>query len=114
MTTFDKVFNEENQILIHWTSPRFLPDYYLHIVSCNLLCDPATYYLFEKVSNKQTNSTAINGIYPGSTCLFKHIAVYNPASIDPGIGLSALTFYSGKFQKVSFDMHIVSTRIPWQ
>ena len=106
MTTFDKVFNEENQILIHWTSPRFLPDYYLHIVSCNLLCDPATYYLFEKVSNKQSNSTAINGIHPGSTCLFKHIAVYNPASIDPGIGLFAHTFYSGKFQRINFDTHI--------
>ena len=100
MTTFDKVFNEENKILILWTTPLFLPDYYRHITSCKLLCDPATYYLSEELSNKQTNSTAIIGIHPGSTCLFNHIAVYNPASIDPGIGLSASTFYSGKFQRL--------------
>ena len=106
MITFDKVFNGENHILIIWTSPCFLPDYYRHIISCSLLCDPATYHLLEEVSNKHTNSTAIIGIRPGSTCLFKHIAVYNPASIDPGIGLSAHTFYSGKVQIVNFDMHI--------
>ena len=95
MTTFDTVFNDQNQILIRWTSPYFSPYYYRHIVSCNLLCDPATYYLSEEVSNKQTNSTSIIGMHPGSTCLFKHIAVYNPASIDPGIGISAHTSYSG-------------------
>ena len=106
MITFDKVFNEENQILILWTLPCFLPDYYHHIMSCNLLCDPATYYLSEEVSNKQTNSIAFIGIRPASTCLFKHNAVYNPASIDPGIGLSAHTLYSGKFQKVNFYTNI--------
>ena len=105
MTTFEKVFNEENQILILWTQPRYLPDYYLHIISCSLLCDPATNYLSERMSTKHTNLTAITGIHPGSTCLFKHIAVYNPASIDPGIGLSAHTFYSGKFQRVNIKWY---------
>ena len=104
MTTFNTVIHEEKQTLISWTSPSFLPDHYVHIVSCKLLCDPTTYYLTEIVTNKLINSTMVYGVHPGSICLVRHLAVYNPASIDPGIGLCTRTPYSSKFQNINLNM----------
>ena len=106
MTTFNEVFHREKQVLISWTLPNFLPDHYLDIVSCKLWCDPTTYYLSELVTNKLSLSITIYGVHPGSICSVKHLTVYNPASIDQGIGLTAHSPYSSKFWMVSFDSYI--------
>ena len=96
MTTFDEVFPKENQILISWTPPKFVPTHFIHTVSCKLFCDPTTYYLSKSETSKMSHSTIIHLLQPGSICLVNHLAVYNPASIDPGIGLSVDTCFTGK------------------
>ena len=103
MTTFDTVFPGKFQVMISWTPPKFLPIRYTHTVSCKLLCDSATYYLTETVTISQMVSTIFHLALPGSLCMVKFVAVYNPASIDPGIGLLTHTLYSSKFQTVNFE-----------
>ena len=97
MTTFDKVFPGENQISISWTPPKFPPINYIHKASCKLLCDPTTYYLTETATSRFNHSTNFLALKPGSICLVKLLAEYNPASVDPGIGLSVNTLFLGKF-----------------
>ena len=96
MTTFDKVNPAENQLEISWTPPTFLPEYYRLTTSCKLLCDHSTYYLTQTLSDRMDTSSTIHALFPGSTCMIKLVASYNPASIDPGIGLSAHTLLSSK------------------
>ena len=97
MTTFDQVFARENQIFVSWTPPSFPPIRFIHTVSCNLWCDPATYYLMESTTTRLNHSANFFPLQPGSICLIRLLAVYNRASIDPGIGLSSRTLFSGKF-----------------
>ena len=97
MTTFDQVIPREDQIFMSWTPPRFLPIRFIHTVSCKLWCDPATYYLTETATSRINHYTNFPALQPGSICLIKFLAVYNPASVDPGIGLSSRTLFSGKF-----------------
>ena len=96
MTAFDKVIPGENDLLVSWTPPHFQPDHYIQTTTCQLLCDHRTYYLTEVIINGKEILRSIKALQPGSVCLIKHVAVYNPASIDPGIGLSAHTLYSSK------------------
>ena len=103
MTTFDTVSPEEYQIFISWTPPVFKPIRYIHTVSCKLLCDPTTYYLSESETSRIYHSTVISVLQPGSVCLVKLLAEYNPASVDYGIGLSAQTLFSGKGQMINLD-----------
>ena len=100
MTTFDSVIPGETQLSISWTPPKFPPINYIHTVSCKLLCDPTTYYLTETATSRLNHSTKFLALQPGSICLVKLLAVYNPASVDQGIGLSAHTLFSGKFTNV--------------
>ena len=102
MTTFEKVKASENQLEISWTSPSFQPDHYIQTTSCKLLCDHSTYYLTETIANRKDTSSTIHALLPGSVCLIKHVAMYNPASIDPGIGLSVHTLYSSKCKMANF------------
>ena len=106
MTTFNEVFHGEKQVVISWTLPPFLPDHYVDIVSCTLWCDSTTYYLSEMVTNNMYLSIIVYGVHPGSICLIKHLTVYNPASIDLGIGLIVHTPYSSKFWIVNFDIYM--------
>ena len=96
MTTFHQVTAGINHLVISWTLPQFPPYIYEQTTSCKLLCDHRTYYLTERMVNGGDSSSTISALQPGSVCLIKHLAVYNPASIDPGIGLSARTLYSSK------------------
>ena len=108
MTTFDEVFQGENEISISWTPPIVLPINLIHTVSCKLWCDPTTYYLTETATTRLNHSTTFAALQPGSICLIRLLAVYNPASIDPGIGLSCHTHFSGKF---FVNLHTVYTNI---
>ena len=96
MTAFHQITAGLDYLVISWSLPQFLPDLYKQTTSCKLLCDHRTYYLTEAIIDGGFSSTTIYALRPGSVCLIKHVAVYNPASIDPGIGLSACTLYSSK------------------
>ena len=97
MTTFTKVNSEAKQLVVSWTIPTDFPYYYMQTASCKLLCDEGTYYLTEAMVNGQECSNIFDDLKPGSVCLIKQLAIYNPASTDPGIGLVAHTLQSSKF-----------------
>ena len=90
------------QLVIIWTRPEFQPYLYKQKTSCKLLCDHRTYYLNEALLNGAETMTTLHALRPGSVCLIKHKAVYNPASIDSGITLTAHTHYSSKRLMIKF------------
>ena len=96
MTAFSDLYAKKDQLLILWTRPRFPPYHYKQTTSCRLLCEQKTYYLTEFTLNGALSSSTVYSLWPGSVCVIKLVAVYNPASIDPGIGLSAHTLLSSK------------------
>ena len=96
MTSFNEVTSGANQLEVSWTLPTYSPYYYMQTASCKLLCDEGTYYLREALIPRQQLSNDINALKPGSVCLIKQLAIYNPASIDPGIGLVAHTLQLSK------------------
>ena len=96
MTAFDHIITDTSHFQIYWTAPIYPPLMYKMTTSCKFLCEDKTYYLTEiMIDSMQTSSTTDN-LRPGSACLIKLLAVYNPASIDPGIGLSAHTQLASK------------------
>ena len=95
-TTFQKVVRKVNQLVVPWTYPQFQPYFYKQVTSCNLLCDNKTYYINEAMLTGAGTQIKLYGLRPGSVCLIKLLAVYNPASIDPGLQMFAYTLYSSK------------------
>ena len=94
MTTFDDSEVTTNGFQVSWTPPKFLPYMYKQTTSCKLVCDDRTYYLTEVMMDSDQVSSVTRDLLPWSECLIKLIAVYNPTSIDPGIGLTVRTLYT--------------------
>ena len=94
MTSFFDIIIKNNLFHIFWTPPKYLPLQYEVTTSCRYFCDERTYILKETAIDPSQTSAIIENIQPGSKCLMKLISVYNPASIDPGIVLSAQTLYT--------------------
>ena len=104
-TTFRSISVGVDKLVIPWTRPKFLPYAYKQRANCTLFCDHKTYYINEAILDGAETSITLFGLRPGSVCFVKHHAVYNPASIDPGIKTLAYTFYSSKFQWLTFLMN---------
>ena len=96
MVSFDNVNKGIKIIEVSWTTPRYLPYWYQQTTSCRLLCDQESYYLTEVEVDSSRTASYAKDLLPGSVCLIKLIAVYNPASNDPGIMLFVSTLYTSK------------------
>ena len=94
MTAFNDSVPSHNNIKVSWTSPEFQPYFYQVTSSCKLICDTRTYYLTELMMDSNVSACTVPNLLPGTTCIIKLIAIYNPASLDPGITLSASTLYA--------------------
>ena len=102
MTTFYKIIPGVNDLMAYWTRPQYSPIEYKQIISCKLLCDHKTYHLTETISDGSKLTSTTRALKPGSVCLINLIAKYNPASIDPGIGIATHTLYTSKFSSLDF------------
>ena len=96
MVSFSKVNSGTEFIEVFWTAPRYPPYWYQQTTTCRYLCDQEIYYLSEVQIDSSHASSVTYDLHPGSVCLIKLIAFYNPASIDPGIQLLVHTSYAGK------------------
>ena len=96
MVRFDKVNKGKDFIKVFWTAPMYLPYWYEQTTSCRYLCRHETYFLKEVRIDLLHTSSLTYDLHPGSVCLMKLIAFYNPASIDPGIMLLSHTLYESK------------------
>ena len=96
MVSFDSVRKGTNHIEIFWTIPKYFPYWYQHTTSCRLLCDQENYYLTERERDSSRTSSLAYDLRPASVCMIKLVAVYNPASNDPGILLLVRTQQASK------------------
>lgn len=96
MTAFDEFKGGPDHVQVSWTPPQFQPYWYQQITSCNLLCDHRTYHLTEVLVDAYLTKTTTAHLRPGSICVIKLTAIYNPASIDPGLGIIVHTTYTSK------------------
>ena len=85
-------------VQLMWNQPRFWPEKYELKYACIMKHSVRPYYKSEEYikTKKQKihficTSIRIPDLLPSSSCAFNLVAVYNPASIDPGIVITAIT-----------------------
>ena len=85
----------EDYVNLMWNCPDYDPERYELYYSCKLQSDPY-YYISSKLNSKNSTSTfaRVSELLPGSLCLLTLVAVYNPASIDPGLTVVTKTLQS--------------------
>lgn len=99
MITFHSVSSGMDYIQVHWTLPKYAPERYQLRYSCQsrstFLCrdggDYVTGTMQSLNENFNTTEIKISELHPSSVCKLNLLAVYNPASIDSGIDITATT-----------------------
>ena len=72
-------------ITLSWVMPEYLPQSYNRDVSCMPACGNLAYITQSfTLGSSETRDHIIN-LLPGSHCEITLFAVYNPASLDPGL-----------------------------
>ena len=83
---------------LSWQKPEFVPDHYQFIVHCQLFCAQTGYYHNDVPLPQIETSLRLCYLRPGSVCQVTVKAVYNPASIDPGLTETVRTAFLSKYQ----------------
>ena len=104
-------------IWLKWSPPAFLPYFYVQTINCKLRFHSLPYVERTFTLERYATSSGIGLLKPDSECQIKIKAVYNPASIDPGIYMSVSTFpqcklNQCKLQTVYSYICIGSLRLP--
>ena len=86
-----------NYIAITWNSPKYEPAMYELYYTCGLHGENHS-YISSRLENLNSYSTTarVSGLLPESVCLLRLLAVYNPASIDPGLIITVETLRAEK------------------
>ena len=81
-----------NFVHVKWKIPKYLPQRYRLRYSCKLSMQ-GNHYVQATIEIITYNSKGlkISGLSPQSTCVLTVFAIYNPASIDPGITITLIT-----------------------
>lgn len=73
---------------LDWAVNRFPPERYRVKIMCKYLCSHSDQHLNKDevilIPSYETSS-AINELQPGSRCILRFHAVYNPATLDDGL-----------------------------
>ena len=88
MIQVDGVFVGSDYVTLDWTLRRFPPLVYREKIVCKYLCSHAEQHIYKnevKLFPSQTTSSTINELRPGSRCVLRFHAVYNPATLDDGL-----------------------------
>ena len=79
-------------VILKWKHPDYEPQIYHVQVSCRLISQAEGDYVSKRYDLESSSTDAIaSGLLPESTCLLTLFAVYNPASIDPGLQVTVET-----------------------
>ena len=76
-------------VRITWQFPKYKPQMYKLSASCKQT--GVGKYQISITLDSSSTSAEVTGLHPRSVCSINIIAIYNPASIDPGITISATT-----------------------
>ena len=75
-----------------WMRPLYNPEKFKFTYSCIIEPKGFSYTTEgERILSSNSTSARVSGLRPQTVCKLKLIAVYNPASIDPGITVTART-----------------------
>ena len=88
-TTYDTV-------TLSWDKPEYLPQIYEWDMLCMLFCANSAYVNWPDTVNPSETEEHITNLLPGSRCLIKFLAVYNPASLDVGLANIVYTKEKGE------------------
>lgn len=91
MTSVAVPYTSSSVTRISWTKPEFIPYFYGITQSCHLLCADKMYTVESMNIKNSLTELDFNDLLPGSNCIIKLTAFYNPASIDPGVTVTATT-----------------------
>ena len=89
-------------IRLKWSPPTFPPYFYLQTITCKLRFHNHPYVQTTLTLERYATSSGIGFLKPKSHCLIKLTAVYNPASLDPGIYISVLILSECEFNHCSY------------
>ena len=78
-------------IEVSWNPPKYKPSIFKLSVACTRLCDGERYLVYNESLLPSATSFQISQLHDGTTCYITLIAVYNPASLDPGILIQTYT-----------------------
>ena len=88
-TTYDTV-------TLSWIKPEYLPQLYQRDISCTPACGNKVYFAQTVTFNSLVTRDHIKNLRPGSRCDTTFFAVYNPASLDPGLVNTVYTKEKGE------------------
>ena len=90
-----KVFVGLNFIMLILKPPLFRPLKYSLFTKCHYVCSAEEIYRDSSdVINSMRNAITIHRLHPGLKCEIKVVAVYHPASSDPGLTFNLNTYSS--------------------
>lgn len=93
-----------HSIELAWTPPAFLPYRYAQHIVCYLWYERENPYLKERsIASAEVHSLLFSYLKPSSRCVITVHAVYNRASIDPGVSIRARTSPARKFKSILLD-----------
>lgn len=84
-----------DHIVFTWKAPQYRPMHYLVDLKCKVVSTEET-YIEEKYRLPSMNQfTTITDLIKDSRCRVTFTAVYNPATLDPGITINVKTLEAG-------------------
>ena len=96
-----------NFIRLEWTPPQYSPLQYLVSTQCSLQCNREL-ERYERVlppipgthpsDGNPVTAVVIENLLPSSDCKIHFKAVYNPASLDPGVYIDAATLETSVYK----------------
>ena len=114
-----QIFGASDHIDIKWDSPKYDPVIYKFQYSCGPKSGGPNYITSPvfPLSSYQTG-VRLPHLRPSSVCQVRLVAIYNPASLDPGLLLDATTFDKGNYFYFAnatffFLFHVVSSLQCW-
>lgn len=82
---------------MQWRTKDVLPYSYKMLMLCRLLCANESYTLIKVRVDASVNQINFANLLPGSHCTIRLHAVFNPASLDPGLTFTKLTTFESKY-----------------
>ena len=101
MTEFDEFISKEDSVLVSWKSPKYKPDHFKLFVKCKSDGNESLNYVRQETLSHHESTMEFYDLPSRSTCEFTLLAVYNPASKDPGITCKYYTGSPGKILIIS-------------
>ena len=96
MTEFDEFSSKGDSVQVSWKSPKYKPDHFKLFVKCKSDGSESFNYVRNETLSQHETALEFYDLPSRSICEFTLLAVYNPASRDPGITCKYYTESPGK------------------